>query len=117
MGIPAGNAENKLKLNNYYSETQPYLRPYLNIQRLTGVAQCGVVSADEESSQWIYEAAQQDTTSAAAAQEFNVPLNIFTDTNIYKLLYNNEYLESLYQLEYYSNTVRIRYEGEPISVL
>lgn len=105
--VAAGNAENTLRFNNYYSDKDAYQQPYMNIQKLTGFAQSGLVPADDASSQWIYETAGQDTSTAAAAQEINVPVNTYKDTNLYKLLYNNQYLDSLYQLEYYANTVRI----------
>jgi hypothetical protein len=105
--ISAGNAEGKLLINNYYEDTKPCLRPYLNIKQLSGFVQSSLVSNEEETTQWFYETAQEETSSAAEAEKNQIPLNTLKDTNLYKLLYHGQSLDSLYQFEYYGSLVRI----------
>ncbi len=106
--ISAGNAENEIMLNSYYEDVKEYLRPYLNIQRMSGFAQCGVVSTEEETTKWKFELAKDETAAAAEAEEEVVPLNKLVDANQYKLRLEGQYLESIYQLEYYGNIVFVQ---------
>jgi hypothetical protein len=105
--VSGGGEDNTLLLNNYDTQLEPYQRPLLNIQKLSGLAQSTLVSKDEETSRWIYEVASDASAAAENNEEEQVPLSTFTDTNLYQLLLEGEALESLYRLEYCGNNVRI----------
>lgn len=93
--------------NGADSSLAAYKRPYLNIQRQSGFAQCGLVSAEEATTQWIAETAQESVAAGEEAQENPVPISAFTDTNLYKISFNGEPLSSTYKLEYYGSRIRV----------
>ena len=105
--ISSGDAANSLIINGADSKLAAYSRPYLNIKKLNGFAQSSLVSNEEVTVKWIYEAAQDVTASEAKQEQISVPINTFTDTNLYKISYNGTYLNSTYKLEYYGNSVRV----------
>jgi len=94
-------------LNHANKDIPYYSRPYINIRRLSGAAQCSLYSVDEDTARWIIEAAGNNIVSQGSREEITVPLTAYRDTNLYRLIYNGEYLDGKYTLEYYGDKVRI----------
>ncbi len=100
--------DSKLLINNYNKDVTLYQRPYLNIQKLSGMVQCSLVSAEEKTTQWNYEAAKEASSSTEAKGEDLIPLLLQMDSNLYQLFDNGKELGLDFRLEYRGKYVLIR---------
>ncbi len=107
-GVMAGTREQTLLISSYYTDVPSYLRAYLNIQKLSGMAQSSLVSIEEATTQWNYEEAQVETVAASEKEAQAVPLRTFTDTRQYLIYENEQVLEGIFELQYTGSRVRIR---------
>lgn len=105
--VSAGHEPGTLLFNNAFSDIAQYRRPYLNIRKMSGFAQSSLVAVEEPTTQWLYEAAQDETEDVSGQDEINVPISAFPDTNLYRIIHDGERLDSVYKLEYYGSKVRI----------
>lgn len=105
--ISAGSEPGTLIFNNAYSDMAQYKRPYLNIRKMSGFAQSTLVSVEEATTQWLYEAAPDETEGVSGQEENLVPISAFPDTNLYRIIHDLNTLSGVYRLEYYGSKVRI----------
>lgn len=93
-------ADGKIAVINAYSKVKDYLEPYLNIQKDKGYAESSLVSKEALTSLWLWESAVEETADISGEKEEEVPMETFTDTNIYRLSDGKDYLEGTYLVEY-----------------
>lgn len=105
--ISVGDESNVLMFRSYNKNMPPYTRPYLNIAKVTGFAQCTLVSNEDLAVQWMIEEAKGASAGTQDEGETKVPINVFPDTNLYRIAHEGKYLDGTYRLEYYGSKIRI----------
>lgn len=104
-----GAAEGSALIRSVFDGVSPYQSPYVNIGSLSGMAVSTLESIEELTSQWYITEAPEDTAAVEDDEESGyICLNTYTDTNEYRIKADEEYLEGIFELEYYGSTVRLK---------